>query len=193
MEKLIIASNNAHKIEEIKAILKPYFDEILSLKEFGLDIEAEETGSTFYENALIKAKAVSKASNCAALADDSGLMVDALNGRPGVYSARFAGYPCNDLENNYKLLNLMKNIENRYCKFVSDVVLYYPDGKVIDGIGECGGELLRYFDGNSGFGYDPLFYCTELNKTFAAASKLEKNAVSHRYKALMDLVKKLKT
>lgn len=193
MEKLIIASNNKHKIEEIKTILKPYFDEILSLKEIGLDIDVEETGSTFFENALIKAKEVSKATNCAALADDSGLCVRALNDKPGVYSARFAGEPCNDLENNYKLLKLMNNIEDRYCKFVSDVVLYYPNGRIAGGQGECEGKLLRYFDGSGGFGYDPLFYCTELNKSFGTASVSEKNTVSHRYKALMALVKRLNT
>lgn len=191
MDKLVIASNNKHKIEEIKTILKPYFNEVFSLSEIGLSIEVEETGNTFYENALLKAQAVSKACGFAALADDSGLMVEALNGEPGVYSARFAGEPCNDLENNYKLLRLMENIENRYCKFVSDVVLYYPDGKITEGKGECEGKLLRYFEGNGGFGYDPLFYCSELKKSFGTANQKEKNAVSHRFKALTELVKNL--
>lgn len=191
MDKLVIASNNGHKVEEIKTILKPYFNQILSLKDIGLNIEVKETGDTFYENALLKAKAVSKACGYAALADDSGLMVEALNGLPGVHSARFAGEPCNDLENNYKLLDLMKNIENRNCKFVSAVVLYYPEGKTADGYGECEGKLLRYFDGFKGFGYDPLFYCLELNKSFGIISEKEKNAVSHRYRALMSLLAKL--
>ena len=189
MNKLIIASNNMHKVEEIKAILEPYFKEILSLKKAGIEIDVEETGETFYDNALLKAKAVSQIANCVVLSDDSGLMVNALDGLPGVRSARFAGEPCNDLENNYKLLKLMDKISDRYCKFVSDVVLYYPDGKILNGHGECEGTLLRYFDGNGGFGYDPLFYCTELKKSFSAASFKEKNKVSHRYRALMELIK----
>jgi len=192
MQKLVIASNNKHKIKEIKTILKPYFEEILSLKEINLVIEIEETGNTFYENAFLKAQTVSKLCGLPALADDSGLMVEALNGLPGVYSARFAGEPCNDFENNYKLLRLMENIENRRCKFVSDVVLYFLDGKTAKGQGECEGELLRYFDGNGGFGYDPLFYCNDLGKSFGLALQNEKDLVSHRFKALMELVKNLR-
>ncbi|MCL1901301.1 MAG: RdgB/HAM1 family non-canonical purine NTP pyrophosphatase [Firmicutes bacterium] len=191
MEKLVIASNNLHKIKEIKEILKGNFSPILSLDEAGVKIEVEETGKTFYENAFLKAKAVSELTDCAALADDSGLEVDALAGAPGVISARFAGISCNDLENNYKLLNLMQNIENRSCKFVSSVVLYYPDKQTLDGFGECKGTLLRYFDGNKGFGYDPLFFCLDLKKTFGNADNDEKNRVSHRYKALSNLLGKL--
>lgn len=191
MEKLVIASNNLYKIKEIKEILKNHFDPILSLHEAGVEIEVEETGKTFYENAYLKAKAVSELTRCSAIADDSGLMVDALDGSPGVISARFAGEPCNDLENNYKLLKLMQNIGNRSCKFVSSVVLYYPNTSAKNGFGQCKGTLLRYFDGNKGFGYDPLFLCSELQKTFGNADFKEKNKVSHRYKALCDLLNKL--
>jgi len=193
MEKLVIASNNMHKVKEIKEILKGRFDPILSLEEAGAKVDVEETGETFYENALLKAKAVSELTNCPSLADDSGLCVEALDGAPGVISARFAGIPCNDLENNYKLLKLMQNIEDRSCKFVSSVVLYYPNKPIVQGYGECKGILLKYFDGGYGFGYDPLFFCIELQKTFGNASDLEKNKVSHRYKALCDLLRKIST
>jgi len=191
MKKLVIASNNSHKIIEIKEILKDKFRPILSLNEFGVKIEPEETGKTFFENALIKAKAVCEATNCAALADDSGLMVDALGGAPGVISARFAGGHGNDLANNYKLLKLMEQINDRSCQFVSSVVLYYPNKKIVEGYGTSKGVLLRYFDGNNGFGYDPLFFCSDLQKTFANANAEEKNKVSHRFRALKDLLDKL--
>ncbi|MGI6701429.1 MAG: RdgB/HAM1 family non-canonical purine NTP pyrophosphatase [Christensenellales bacterium] len=187
---LIIASNNKHKVDEIKDLLKHKFDNIYSLSEKGIDIEIDETGSTFYENALIKAKAVYDITSTPVIADDSGLMVDALNGAPGVMSARYAGYPCNDFNNNRKLLNALEG-KPRGAKFVSEVVLYYSPDNIVTGRGEVMGEILYEERGEGGFGYDPLFYCYELKKTFAQADFREKNSVSHRARAVMALIDKL--
>ncbi len=189
MKKIIVASNNPGKIAEIKAILKDKF-EIVSLKEANLEIDPEETGTTFFENALIKAKAVYELSGCYALSDDSGLCVEALNGAPGVYSARFSGEHSSDKDNNKLLLEKMAKIKDRSAKFVSSVVMYFGSS-YIEGCGETYGEILFEERGGNGFGYDPLFYSKELNKTFAEASSNEKNAVSHRARALKDLVTKL--
>lgn len=190
--KLIIASNNAHKISELKSILLDRFDEILSMKEAGLDVDPEETGLTFEDNSLIKAQCVKTLrKDCAVIADDSGLMVDALGGAPGVFSARFAGEPCNDEANNQKLLSLMKDVTNRAAKYVAVITLIDKDGKVYTGKGEVKGVMLNEYRGNGGFGYDPLFLCNELNKTFAEVTAEEKNSVSHRARAIQDLLKKL--
>ncbi len=182
--KLVIASNNSHKVKEIKAILGGFFKEILTIKEAGLDIDPEETGSTFEENSLIKAEAVCKASGLAALADDSGLCVDALNGEPGVYSARYAGEEHDDEKNIDKLLETLGESKNRTAEFVTVVTLVYPDGKILTAKGATKGEITYERKGNAGFGYDPVFYSYELGKTFGEATEEEKNAVSHRGKAL---------
>lgn len=187
---LIIASNNLFKIQEIKSILGDRFDNIYSLNEKGIDIEIEETGNTFYENALIKAKAIYDMTKMPVIADDSGLSVNALDGKPGVYSARYAGYPCNDDRNNMKLLKELSKYNDRTAKFQSVVVLY-EEGKIFSGEGVIEGEILFEERGNGGFGYDPLFYCYELEKTFAQAKPYEKNKVSHRARALKDLISKL--
>jgi XTP/dITP diphosphohydrolase len=187
--KLIIASNNQHKINEIKQILKPYFDGIVSMKDAGISIEIEENGDTFIENALIKARRIRDLTKEAALADDSGLCVDALGGRPGVFSARYSGK--GDRENNLKLLKETENIENRSCRFVCAAAICMPDGREITAQGECEGELLRDFDGGNGFGYDPIFFCKELNKSFGRATQEEKNRVSHRFNALKKLAETL--
>jgi XTP/dITP diphosphohydrolase len=187
--KLVIASSNENKIKEIKAILSPFFEDITSARTAGFDKNIEENGSTFAENALIKARAVCKALNCAALADDSGICVDALGGLPGVYSARYSGG--GDRENNLKLLKAMENIADRSCKFVCAVALVYPDGREVTAEGETKGRLLINPEGAGGFGYDSLFFSFELNKSFGLASEDEKNRISHRAKALKALIRKL--
>lgn len=189
-EKLILATNNAHKVAEIKAILGARYD-MVTLKEAGIHIDIEETGSTFAENAVIKASAITRIAGGAALADDSGLVVEALNGEPGVYSARYAGEGHNDSDNIDKLLNNLRGIKNRKAKFVSAIALCRPDGKTIVAQGEAEGIILNERRGEGGFGYDPVFFSTELNKTFAEATFEEKNAVSHRKRALESLAELL--
>lgn len=193
MEKLIVASNNKGKIKEIKEILKDVY-EIVPMGEAGFNEEIEENGSTFFENALIKAKAVSEALGVNALADDSGLCVDALGGAPGIYSARFSGVHGDDAANRKKLLSELKNLKNpdeRKAKFVSSVVLYKRDGEVVSGIGETHGIIGFKEEGENGFGYDSLFVSDDLGKSFGVATAEEKNAVSHRKRALIDLLRHL--
>lgn len=192
MEELIIASNNAHKIKEIKAILGNFFPRIISMREAGLDIEIEETGSTFKENALIKARTVSEITGKPCLADDSGLSVDCLFGAPGVYSARFDGEGHNDEDNIRKLLKEMANADDRRAHFNTTICLYYPGGRYLIAEGKAYGRILTEKRGENGFGYDPLFFSDELNKTFAEAGEQEKNSVSHRAKALLNLENMLK-
>ncbi len=186
--KLLIASNNKHKIHEIKTILQNKFSEIVSLSEAGIACDPEENGKTFAENALIKARAVSALTNMAVLADDTGLCVDALNGEPGVRSARYAtecGH--DDKANRQKLLQNLLGITNRAAHFECAVVVLYPDGKIIKTSGRVDGKILEQERGQNGFGYDSLFFATELGKTFAEATEAEKNAVSHRGRALEKL------
>ena len=193
MEKLIVASNNKGKIKEIKEILKDVY-EIVPMGEVGFNEEIEENGSTFFENALIKAKAVSVALGVNALADDSGLCVDALGGAPGIYSARFSGAHGDDAANRKKLLNELKDLKNpeeRKAKFVSSVVLYKRGGEVVSGTGETHGFIAFKEEGKNGFGYDSLFVSDDLGKSFGLASAEEKNSVSHRKRALIDLLRHL--
>ena len=177
--KLVIASNNAHKVEEIKAILAPYFDEILSLKEANLAIDVVEDGETFEEVLAV-------ADADAALSDDSGLMVDALGGAPGVHSARYAGEGHDDAANNAKLLAAMQDVpENaRACQFVSAIALARRGRETLIRRGEVEGMLLRAPRGQAGFGYDPLFYYVPAGKTFAEMDASEKNSISHRKRGL---------
>lgn len=191
MDTIILASNNAHKLREIRAILPKY--RILSLAEAGLDIDPEETGQTFYENAMIKARAVFEVSGKPALADDSGLVVEALHGAPGVMSARYCGRHGADGENNALLLANMENETDRRAKFVSAVVLYRGENDVVWAEGETYGEVLRAPQGDGGFGYDPIFYSYDLQKSFGLASEAEKNGVSHRGRALEKLVRILQS
>lgn len=188
--ELLIASNNKKKLQEIRDILSGLFTPV-SLAEKGILSEPEETGTTFEENALIKAKAAADISGLPTLADDSGLQVEALGGEPGVYSARYAGEPTDDEKNNRLLLENMKDKTNRKAKFVSSVVLVFPSGKTISASGECNGILLEEGRGENGFGYDPLFFLPEFGKTMAELSPEEKNAISHRGNALKNLRKKL--
>lgn len=186
---LVLASGNKGKIAEIGEML-PEFS-VIGYKDAGLDFEIEETGATFYENALIKAKAVSEALGLPALADDSGLCVNALSGAPGIFSARFAG-DGNDEHNIDKLLKELDGVKDRSAKFVCSLVLYYPDGKIISAEGETNGEILFEREGKNGFGYDPIFYSADLKKSLGEASSKEKNSVSHRSRALKNLKEKLK-
>ena len=188
--ELALATNNYHKVKEIKAILGDRFEKLYTLKDLNIDIEIEETGDTLSENSLIKASTISKLTGMVAIADDSGLMVDSLDGAPGVYSARYAGEEHDDKKNNELLI---KNLDgkDRSAHFCSVVTLYFPDGHYIQGEGKVEGEILFEEHGNNGFGYDPLFYSYELKKAFAEATPDEKNSVSHRGRALKDLLSKL--
>lgn len=191
--RLIVASNNNHKIHEIKDILKPFNIDVVSLKEAGINIDIVEDGKTFEENAYKKAKTIYDLTNEAVLADDSGLEVYALDNAPGVYSARFAGEECNYQKNNEKLLKLLENVDDkdRGARFVCTMILITKEGKVIKSVGTIEGVISREMKGNNGFGYDPLFIVPSLNKTFAELSEEEKNKISHRGRALDNLKKEL--
>lgn len=187
MKKILVASNNKDKIKEIKEILKTFPFEIISLQEADINVEVEENGTTFLENAYKKAKEIFDITNdCMVLADDSGLMVDALNGAPGILSARFAGEHGNSKKNNEKLLKMLegKKAEERKAKFVCAIVLILNDKQVIKVQGEVKGYITEKEQGADGFGYDPLFYIKEYNKTFAQMKSKDKNEISHRAKAL---------
>ncbi|MBQ4517524.1 MAG: RdgB/HAM1 family non-canonical purine NTP pyrophosphatase [Clostridia bacterium] len=190
-KRLIVATGNAGKLREIKAILTDY--EVLGAKEAGFISDPEENGSTFRENAAIKAHALYELAHCAVLADDSGLCVDALDGAPGIYSARFAGDHPTDSENTQKLLQVMKDIpeEERTARFKSAVCFISENGEEIYGEGSCEGRILFAPEGDGGFGYDPVFYSLDFNKSFGLLTADEKNAISHRKRALEDLRKKL--
>jgi XTP/dITP diphosphohydrolase len=188
---IIIASNNKHKVIEIKSILKDKFDNIFSMRECGCSIEPVEDGETCEENALIKAKTISEALLRPVIADDSGLFAKALgDNEPGVLSARYAGEGATDDDNNKKLIARLKELD-KSAYFMSVVVLYYPDGKYYVGKGYCYGKIIDEYRGSNGFGYDPIFVSDELGKTFGEATEAEKNSVSHRANALADLVSKL--
>ncbi len=190
MKRLIVASSNKGKLKEIAEIFKDYY-QIVSMKELGYTSEIEETGSTFFENSLIKAKTVSLYFNEDCLADDSGLMVDYLDGAPGVYSARFSGENATDESNRKLLLEKLDGVKDRKARFASSIVLYTKDGQIIQGYGETEGEILYKEEGENGFGYDSLFYSYDLKKSFGIATSQEKNKVSHRFRALCDLKRKL--
>lgn len=185
--KIVLASRNRKKIKELRTLLsKEGFDiDILSLDDIGYYGDIEENGSSFEENAVIKAS-VPASLGYIGIADDSGLCVDALDGAPGIYSARFAGEPCNDSENNRKLLAMLGNLpaEKRGACFVCTIAAVAPNGSKITVRGECRGRILTELHGKAGFGYDPLFFYDSLGKTFAELSQEEKNRVSHRAVAI---------
>lgn len=190
--KLVIASQNRGKIREFAALLSPWFSEVISMGEAGLTESPEETGQTFAQNALLKARFTAERLGLPALADDSGLEVEALNGEPGVRSARFAGEPCDDEANNRKLLRLLEGRTDRRARFVSSIVLYDPaKDQALCGNGAVYGRILEAPRGQNGFGYDCLFFSDELGKSFGEASAEEKNGVSHRARALADLMRQL--
>ncbi len=188
--KLVLASKNPKKLVELNEILSALGVEVCSEADAGVDVEVEETGSTFEENSLLKAKAVMEASGLSAVADDSGLCVDALNGAPGVYSARYGG-PGLDDAGRYRLLLENLRGQPRAAKFVSVVTCCFPNGDVISARGECPGTIAFAPMGEGGFGYDPVFFLPGLKKTFAQLTPEEKNAISHRGKALRAFVEKL--
>ena len=195
MMKVVLASKNAHKLQEISKITEKFDMELVLESQVGVDIDVEETGSTFEENSFIKAEAVMKATGLPALADDSGIAVDALNGEPGVYSARY-GFD-ESLDDWGRLQLLLKNTENvpdgqRQAQFVCVITLVMPDGQTIQARGEVHGELLRAPAGEGGFGYDPIFYYPPYGKSLAEVTPEEKNQVSHRAKALQAFYQKLK-
>ena len=182
--KVVLASHNQKKMVEMKAILSQMGVEVLSQAEVGVDLEPEETGTTFEENARIKAQAVMQATGLPAIADDSGLMVDALGGDPGVYSARYGGPGLDDTGRWQLLLKNMAGESHRACKFVSVICCAFPDGGEVMARGECPGILAQGPSGDGGFGYDPIFYLPQLGKTMAQLTPAEKNQISHRARAL---------
>lgn len=190
--RMVAATRNAHKIKELTEIMKGFGIELIPRSEAGVpDLEIEEDGATFEENALKKARAVMECCGTAAIADDSGLVADAIDGAPGVLSARFAGVSGAgaDAANNKKLLALLAGVPDaeRTARFVSVVTAVFPDGRVIAARGECEGRIGREARGDGGFGYDPLFTPLGCEKTFAELSAEEKNKISHRAKALAAL------
>lgn len=188
--RLVVASGNAHKLREIAEIFTDF--EVVSQKEMGFDGDVEETGETFVENALIKARAACQALGCMALADDSGLCVDALGGAPGVYSARYCGHHGSDAENRAVLLKNLQGVKDRSAHFTSAIALVYPNGRELTAEGYTYGKILEEEVGEGGFGYDCLFFSDDLQKTFGVASSEEKNGVSHRFRALQAMLKKWK-
>ena len=183
--ELILASNNEKKLKELRAILTEMGHMVRSQREAGLDFVAEETGETFLENARIKARAVVDATGQAAIADDSGLIVEALGGAPGVYSAEYGGDQCRtDWDRLQYLLRNMEREDNRRAAFVSTIVCMFPDGTGIEAEGRLEGELLREPRGEGGFGYDPIFFVPEVGLSFAEMEPELKNSLSHRGRAL---------
>ncbi len=193
METIVIATGNKHKVSEIKEMLAPYIVgkyELVSMREAGFTGKIEETGETFEENAFIKAQTVCKATGHITFADDSGLCVDALGGRPGVYSARYGGLDTDD-EQISLLLSEMKDVpeEKRTAHFAAVFCAVFPDGRTVSARGECRGTILFERRGFDDFGYDPVFYYPPAGKTFAEMTQSEKCAVSHRGKAISQFVK----
>ena len=193
--KVVLASKNKHKLEEISKITEKFGIDLVLQSELGVDLDVEETGTTFEENSFIKAEAVMKATGLPALADDSGIAVDALNGEPGIYSARY-GFD-DTLDDWGRLLLLLKNTEHvpdgqRHAQFVCVITLVTPEGQTIQARGEIHGELLREARGENGFGYDPIFFYPPFGKTTAELSPEEKNSVSHRGNALKLFYEKMK-
>lgn len=188
MNTIILASNNKDKIKEVKEILKDF--EIVSLKEAGIDLDVEENGTTFEENALIKARAVAKLTGKITMADDSGLEIDALNKEPGVYSARYMGHDTSYDIKNQSLIDRLEGVEgeDRSGRFVCAIAICFPDGREIVKRGTMEGLIAKEIKGNNGFGYDPIVYLPEYGKTSAELDPEEKNKISHRGKAL-NLVK----
>ena len=204
--KFVLATHNPNKVREMSAILGQFGVEVVSPKELGITVEVEETGTTFAENAMLKARAICELAKLPAIADDSGLCVDALDGAPGVYSARYCGHHGDDEANNDKLLENMKDVPagKRGAKFVSAVCFILPDGKHLTCMGECPGKVaFERLAGDYGFGYDPLFIPDECGvgktgkrpntegRSYAQLTPDEKDAISHRGNALAKLEEEL--
>ena len=190
--KFILASQNQHKLVEMQNILSAHGVEVVLQSELGLHVEVEETGTTFAENAMLKAKAVMAASGLPAIADDSGVCVDALNGAPGVYSARYGGPELDDVGRYRLLLENMRGARDRTAHFTSAIACAFPNGDTIEAEGICPGMIAYAPQGDGGFGYDPVFFVPQLRKTYAQLTPEEKAAVSHRGKALEVFDQKLR-
>lgn len=184
---LLVATNNLHKLKEIKEILGEIFDNIFSLKDKNIEVDVDETGATFAENAMIKAKTIFELAHITTIADDSGLCVDTLKGAPGIYSARYAGTHGKDFANNILLLKNLNGHTNRRAHFECSMVLVTEDKSYI-ATGKTFGSILTEPLGANGFGYDPIFYSDELKKSFGLATDAEKNSISHRGKALSEML-----
>lgn len=182
--KFVLASQNKHKLTEMQSILSAHGVEVVLQSDMGLHVDVEETGETFAENAMLKAQAVMKASGLPAIADDSGVCVDALNGAPGVYSARYGGPELDDAGRYRLLLANMQGAKTRAAHFTSAIACIFPNGDTIEAEGICPGTIAFAPQGTGGFGYDPVFFLPELRKTYAQLTPEEKAAVSHRGKAL---------
>jgi len=182
--KFILASQNRHKLVEMQSILEKHGVEVVLQGDMGLKVDVEETGTTFAENAMLKAKAVMEASGLPAIADDSGVCVDALNGAPGIYSARYGGEGLDDIQRYELLLQNMRGVTSRAAHFTSAIACIFPNGDTLEAEGICPGSIAFAPQGDGGFGYDPVFYLPQLKKTYAQLTAEEKAAVSHRGKAL---------
>lgn len=189
MQEVIIATKNAGKAKEFKRMFLPLGYEVKTLLDYPEFEDVEETGSTFEENAILKAEAVSKAFNKIVISDDSGLMIDALDGRPGIYSARYAGEAKNDDANMDKVLEELKDVPEaeRTCRFYCALAVAVPGQKTTTVSGTCEGSILKEKRGSFGFGYDPIFFCTEKGKAMAELEPDEKSEISHRANALRKL------
>ena len=184
--KVVLASKNPHKLVEISKITEKFGFELVLQSELGIDIDVEETGKTFEENSYLKAIAVTGATGCAAIADDSGLVVDALNGEPGIYSARYGlGHEASDEARYRYLLDKLGDEKNRSARFVCCICCTFPNGDVLSARGECEGEILYGPAGENGFGYDPIFKPHCCDRSMAEISPEEKNRISHRANAMV--------
>ena len=192
-EKFVLASHNPGKIKEMSAILAELGVEVVSPKDLGITVDVEETGDTFAENAMLKAKAICAASGLPAIADDSGLCVDALNGGPGVYSARYGGEGLDDRGRYMLLLNNMRGQTTRAAHFTCSIACAFPNGDTLTAEGQCDGTIAFAPMGEGGFGYDPVFFYPPLAKTFGQLTAEEKSTISHRGQALKEFSAKLET
>ena len=191
--KYVLATHNPGKLKEMGAILARFGVEVVSPKDLGLTVDVEETGTTFAENAMLKAKAICAAAQLPAIADDSGLCVDALNGGPGVYSARYGGEGLDDRGRYMLLLNNMRGQTTRAAHFACAIACAFPNGDTLTAEGRCDGTIAFAPMGEGGFGYDPVFFVPEKAKTFGQLTAEEKSTISHRGKALKSFAEKLET
>lgn len=191
--RFVLATHNPGKLREMGEILKDFGIEVVSPRDLGITVDVEETGTTFAENALLKAKAICKEANLPAIADDSGLCVDALNGAPGVYSARYGGEGLDDKGRYMLLLSSLRGVPTRAAHFACAVACAFPNGDTLTAEGRCDGSIAYAPLGEGGFGYDPVFLLPGTGKTFGQLTQEEKSAVSHRGRALKDFAGKLET
>ena len=192
-EKFVLATHNPGKLKEMSDILARFGVEVVSPRDLGLTVDVEETGTTFAENAMLKAKAICAAAKLPAIADDSGLCVDALNGGPGVYSARYGGEGLDDKGRYTLLLNNMRGQTTRAAHFTCSIACAFPNGDTLTAEGRCDGTIAFAPMGEGGFGYDPVFFVPEKAKTFGQLTAEEKSTISHRGKALKSFAEKLET